>query len=94
MSKTTAELLVQEDQYKGVFEIKTYFSGELRIKLYKESQELVIIELGDLDDIFTKDKGFKRDQKGLYRVTRGECRARFGIEQKVELHQQKLAVTK
>ena len=90
MSKTTAELLVQEDQYKGVFEIKTYFSGELRIKLFKESQELLIIELGDLDDIFTKDKGFKRDQKGLYRLTRGECRARFGIEQKVELHQQKL----
>lgn len=90
MSKTTAELLVQEDQYKGVFEFKTYFSGELRIKLFKDSQELLIIELGDLDDIFTKDKGFKRDQKGLYRLTRGECRARFGIEQKVELHQQKL----
>ncbi len=94
MSKTTAELLVQEDQFKGVFEIKTYFSGELRIKLFKDSQELLIIELGDLDDIFVKEKGFRKDQRGLYRITRGECKARFGIEQKVELHQSSLKAAK
>lgn len=87
MSKTTAELLVQESQYKGNFEIKTYFSGFLRFKLFKDGQELLLIELPDLDDIFSKEKGFQRDQKGIYRITRGECKATFGIEQKIELHQ-------
>lgn len=87
MSKTTAELLVQESQYKGNFEIKSYFSGFLRFKLFKDGQELLLIELPDLEDIFSKEKGFQRDQKGIYRITRGECKATFGIEQKIELHQ-------
>lgn len=87
MSKTTAELMVQESKYKGNFEIKTYFSGYLRFKLFKDGQELLLIELPDLEDIFSREKGFGKDQKGLFRITRGECRARFGIEQKIELHQ-------
>ena len=91
MSKTTAELLVQESQYKGNFEIKTYFSGFLRFKLFKDGQELLLIELPDLDDIFSKEKGFQRDQKGIYRITRGECKATFGIEQKIELHQSSIS---
>jgi hypothetical protein len=90
MSKTTAELLVQEDKFQGSFEIKTYFYGDIRVKLLKDSQELISIDLSDLEDIFTRDKGFKKDQKGLFRITRGECKARYGIEQKIELHQQPL----
>ena len=34
MSKTTAELLVEEDEYKGQFEMKTYFSGDIRVKFF------------------------------------------------------------
>lgn len=90
MSKTTAELLVQEDQYKGQFEIKTYFSGGISIRLFKDNLELVTIDLDDLDQILTIDRGFKKDKKGIYRLTRGECKASFGIEQKIELHQRPL----
>jgi hypothetical protein len=86
MSQTTAELVVQEDEYRGTFEIKSYFYGEIRVKLYKDSQEILSLEFGDLEDLFSRDKGFRKDANGIYRITRGECRARFGISQKVELH--------
>lgn len=86
MSQTTAELVVQEDEYRGTFEIKSYFFGEIRIKLFKDSQDLLTLEFGDLEDLFPRDKGFRKDSRGIYRITRGECKARFGISQKVELH--------
>lgn len=86
MSQTTAELIVQEDEYRGNFEIKSYFFGEVRVKLFKDSQEILTLEFGDLEDLFPRDKGFRKDSHGLYRITRGECKARFGVSQKVELH--------
>ncbi|CAF0755049.1 unnamed protein product [Rotaria sp. Silwood1] len=86
MSQTTAELVVQEDEYYGTFEIKSYFFGEIRVKLYKDSQEIISMDFGDLEDLFPRDKGFRKDNRGVYRITRGECKARFGVSQKVELH--------
>ncbi|CAF1640015.1 unnamed protein product, partial [Adineta ricciae] len=77
---------VQEDEYRGSFEIKSYFYGEIRVKLYKDSQEIVSLDFGDLEDLFPRDKGFRKDSNGIYRITRGECKARFGVSQKVELH--------
>ncbi len=90
MSQTTAELVVQEDEYRGTFEIKSYFYGEIRVKLFKDSQEILSLEFGDLEDLFPRDKGFRKDANGIYRITRGECKARFGISQKVELHAKSL----
>ncbi|CAF0892264.1 unnamed protein product [Rotaria sordida] len=86
MSQTTAELVVQEDEYHGTFEIKSYFFGEIRVKLYKDSQEILSLDFGDLEDLLPRDKGFRKDNRGIYRITRGECKARFGVSQKVELH--------
>jgi len=90
MSQTTAELVVQEDEYRGTFEIKSYFFGEIRVKLFKDSQEILSLEFGDLEDLFPREKGFRKDLNGIYRITRGECKARFGISQKVELHAKSL----
>lgn len=90
MTRTTAELLVKEDEYKGAFEIKTYFKGGVSVKLYKDHEVILHIELDDLEEIFTGAKGFAKDNKGLFHMTRGECKARFGIEQKIELHQNPL----
>lgn len=92
MSQTTAELIVQEDEYHGTFEIKSYFFGDIRVKLYKDSQEILSMEFGDLEDLFPREKGFRKDNRGIYRITRGECRARFGVSQKVELHAKPLIV--
>lgn len=92
MSQTTAELIVQEDEYRGSFEIKSYFFGEIRVKLFKDSQELLSLEFGDLEDLFPREKGFRKDSRGMYRITRGECKARFGVSQKVELHAKPLIV--
>ncbi len=91
MTSTSAELLVQENEYQGRFETKTYFRGEISVKLYKDGQEVLLIELGDLEDIFTRDKGFQQDSKGIFRMTRGQCKARFGIDQRIELKQRPLA---
>ncbi len=93
MSKTTAELFVQENEYQGRFEIKTYFRGEISIKLLNpDGIEVCQMELPDLENIFTIDKGFQRDGRGLFMVTRGKCKARFGIDQKIELHQRPIDV--
>lgn len=90
MSSTSAELLVQENEYKGRFEIKSYFKGDISMKLYKDGQEVLLIELGDLEDIFTRDRGFQQDSKGIFRMTRGQCKARFGIDQRIDLKQRAL----
>ena len=90
MTKTTAELVVQENQYSGKFEIKTYFSGKVSLYLQKDGNTLISFDFADLGEIFTERKGFKRDEQGIYIVTRGECKARFGIEQRIELHQHPL----
>ena len=66
--------------------LKSYFFGEIRVKLFKDSQDLLSLEFGDLEDLFPRDKGFRKDARGIYRITRGECKARFGVSQKVELH--------
>jgi len=87
----TAELMVRENEYKGNFEIKTYFRGEISVKLFHDGIEVCEIELADLDDLLTKDKGFERDSKGLFRMTRGRCNARFGIDQKIELRQRPIS---
>lgn len=87
-SQTTAELQVKEKEYKGRFEIKTYFKGDISLKLFnRDGHEVLQIDLGDIDDIFTRNLGFQRDNKGLFKMTRGTCKARFGIDQKIELHQ-------
>ncbi|CAF4393967.1 unnamed protein product, partial [Adineta steineri] len=57
MSQTTAELIVQEDEYHGTFEIKSYFVGEIRVKLYKDAQEILSLEFGDLEDLFQREIG-------------------------------------
>lgn len=94
MSETTAELLVQEREYKGHFAIKTYFKGDLGLKLFnKEGNEVLQIDLGELNRIFTSAKGFQQDGKGLFKMTRGTCKARFGIDQRIELHQRDLKQT-
>jgi hypothetical protein len=87
MHKTVAELVIQEDKYQGEFELKTYFSGSISVKLFKDGSEVLSFDLDALDDIFTKDKGFLKDNNGLFFVTRGQCKASFGVEQKILLRQ-------
>lgn len=87
MHKTIAELVITEDKYQGEFEIKTYFSGSISVKLYKDGTEVLSFEFNDLDDLFTKERGFMKDANGIFYVTRGNCKASFGVEQKIVLKQ-------
>lgn len=87
MHKTIAELVISEDKYQGDFEIKTYFSGSISVKLLKDGVEVLSFDLNDLDDLFSRDKGFMKDANGIFYVTRGHCKASFGVEQKIVLKQ-------
>lgn len=87
MTKTTAELVVNENQFGSKFEVKTYFSGKIMVYLQKDNHTFLKLDFGDLNQIFTPEKGFRRDEQGIYFLTRGECKARFGIDQRIELHQ-------
>ena len=87
MHKTIAELVISEDKYQGEFEMKTYFSGSISVKLFKDGTEVLSFDFNDLDDLFSRDRGFMKDANGLFYVTRGQCKASFGVEQKILLKQ-------
>ena len=46
------------------------------------------ISIGALHSTITRleEKGFLKDEGGLYHITRGQCKAHFGIQQEIELH--------
>lgn len=90
MHKTVAELVISEDKYQGEFEIKTYFNGTISVKLFKDGSEVLSFDINDLDELFSKDKGFLKDANGIFFVTKGQCKANFGVEQKILLRQSPL----
>jgi len=88
MTTITAELVVEKNKYEKEFEIKTYFSGTIFMKLLKGNIELHKFELSDLRAFLTPDKGFKEEENGEISIlTKGICNANFGVKQRIELKQ-------
>ncbi|CAG2189939.1 unnamed protein product [Mytilus edulis] len=89
--KTKAELVIKEDDYTSHFKTESQFRGKVHVTLRNKKDNSPITTItGDVKQIFTKDKGFRVDKTGIYYVTEGRCKCRFGIEQHVCLKQEKL----
>lgn len=89
--KTKAELVIKEDEYTSHFKTESQFRGKVHVTLRNKKDNTPITTItGDVKQIFTKDKGFKVDKTGIYYITEGRCKCRFGIEQHVCLKQEKL----
>lgn len=84
-SQTIARLVIEEHQFKGRFEIKTYFFGKVSMKLLKNGTHLTTFDLGDLMQFFTSNHGFQKDENGIFIFSKCDVNGTYGIKQKVEL---------
>jgi hypothetical protein len=84
---TTVELVVKDDEYKGTFAIRSFFSGKIYVDIRKDNTQLTRLIIGDLKQIFKEDMGFKRcpKTKRIYFDTHGVCNCRYGVEQQVRI---------
>ncbi len=82
------EILQRELEYKSNFQIKSYIDGYVNVKVYKDHKTCLLkYELEDLEDIFTYEKGFRKDEKGLYMINKGVCNISLGIDHRIQLTQ-------
>ncbi|CAM0512295.1 unnamed protein product [Fasciola hepatica] len=94
-SRTTAELVITEDEYDGKFRVETIFSGSITVRLRdkRDGSEIYVIRLNDLTRVFTAEYGFQpvTGQPGsVCFINEGQCHCHFGIGQQVMLHQEKI----
>ncbi|XP_064607342.1 uncharacterized protein LOC135471865 [Liolophura sinensis] len=91
MFKTTAKLVIKEDEYNGHFKTESKFAGKVHVTLRSKKDNTILTTItGTAKQIFTADKGFRVDKTGVHHVTTGVCRCKFGIEQHVKLSQSKI----
>lgn len=89
--KTKANLVIKEDEYTSHFKTESKFEGKIHVTLRHKKDNTPITTLTtDVKKLFTGDKGFRVDKSGIYFITQGRCRCRFGIEQHVKLSQTKV----
>ncbi|XP_078000378.1 uncharacterized protein LOC144452998 [Glandiceps talaboti] len=91
-SETTAELLIEEEEYNGHFVVETKFEGKIQVTVRnkKDRNAVLTIITGNVGDILTNDFGFftKPDnRKSVFFATEGTCRCRYGIKQQMVLKQ-------
>lgn len=90
--KTKADLVLKEDEYTSHFKCETKFEGKIHVTLRSKRDNSPITTLtGDVRHIFRADQGFRVDKTGIYYVSQGRCKCRFGIEQHVKLSQTAIA---
>lgn len=95
--RTIAKLVVTEDEFGGNFTIHSKMEGKVLITVTnaRENNCLVKTIEGNIAKIFTKEiknglKQFRVENNAVHFDTVGRCHFRYGVEQNVELHQEKL----
>jgi len=89
--KTKADLVIKEEEYTSNFTTESKFEGKVHVTLRNKKDNTPITTLtSDVKQLFTGDKGFRVNKSGIYFITHGKCKCRFGIEQHVKLSQSKL----
>lgn len=96
--KTTAELTINEDQFQSTFVVKTKLSGKVLVNITnrKDNNAFVKSIEGDIAEIVKKEisdsglQGISVDKHTVTYVTKGKCNMRYGIEQHVNLSEERL----
>lgn len=94
-TRTTADLVITEDEYDGKFRVETVFSGSITVRLRdkRDGSEVYVIKMIDLSRVFTPEYGFQpvAGQPGaVCFINEGQCHCHFGIGQQVVLRQEKI----
>ncbi|KAL5015701.1 hypothetical protein ScPMuIL_005290 [Solemya velum] len=91
LSATKAELVIKEDSYTSNFKTETRFKGLIHVTLYNKKDRTPITTLTvTAEEALGKDKRFRTDKNGVYLISQGSCKCRFGVEQNVRLSQSKI----
>lgn len=97
-TRTTAELVISEDQYCGAFNVLSEMYGQVNVSItnLRDNNSFVKSVQGDIDAIVKREcengqKCFTVKRKVVSFETAGKCNFRFAVEQHVVLHQQPLA---
>lgn len=96
--QTTAELVISEDEFQGNFAIRTDVSGKVLVTVtnIRENNCFLKSLTGDIDEIVGAEinglKGFTIDRQNhmVSFTTNGRCHFRYGIEQHIQVSQEKL----
>lgn len=95
--KTTAELVVNEDQYESKFKVKSSFSGKVHVTILnlKDNNSFVKSIDGNIVDIIKREienglPGFTIEDDQVTFVSKGKCNFRYAIEQHIQLDEQAL----
>lgn len=98
--RAEAKLIILEEEYKGLFELKTTIRGRVRISFYnlKDNNSFIRAIEGQIDQIITemmaKTRSLPADvvcvdkvDKTVVCTTRGRCQFKYGLKQDVEIDQ-------
>ncbi len=93
--KTTAQLMIAEDQFSGNFTVKTTFSGKVHVTItnIKDNNSFLKSIDGNIAEIIRREmeeglRDFTVDKNVVSYITKGKCNFRFAIEQHVKLSQE------
>lgn len=96
--KTTASLVIDEDEFSTCFGIETCISGKVHVTLtsLKDNNSFVKAIDGNIVDIMRREienglKGATIDRNVVKIDTRGSCKFSFGIQQHVQLNTEPIA---
>lgn len=96
--KTTASLMINEDEYNGTFTVKTKLSGKITVSITNTRDNNAFVKSieGDIAEIIKKEvydnglQGVNVEKNVVTYVTKGKCFLRFGVEQHVSINEEPL----
>jgi len=95
--KTTAELVVNEDQYESKFSVKSSFSGKIHVTILnlKDNNSFLKSVDGNIVEIMKREienglPGFNIENNEVTFISKGKCNFRYAIEQRIQLDEQAL----
>lgn len=89
MSKTQANLVINQQEFDGKFKVKSKFWGRVIVSFHnkKDNNNFMRSIEGEMKEIFRGKDGFTVTNKVVSYVSEGRCHFRYGIDQQVHLKQ-------
>lgn len=92
--RTKADFVITEGNYVGTFKVDTVFDGKITVNLRdKRKHTVATFNIDNLREVLKPEHGFKPlegSTTGVVFTNEGVCSCSYGIEQKVELNEEKL----
>ncbi|XP_041358112.1 uncharacterized protein LOC121374995 [Gigantopelta aegis] len=84
-SCTKADLVIREDNFDGHFTLRTKLEGKVVYTVWDKKKNHLSSGRLDVKNIFKSCKSFQVENGVVYFTSEGNCKCRFGVEQKMNL---------